>query len=108
VLSKEAKKEVAYWRNRENDSKNAANISYEIREHNNDLQYLNMDDLSNLVDKTKNPTREASLARSAKDYKPVRDAVGHTAILTDLAKKDLNVVFNNIQARLQQLLSTKE
>lgn len=106
-LTKEANEAIRKWRERETNSKEAANISFEIRQNNNDLQYLSMDDLANLVDKPDEPTKQAGIARSAKVYKPVRDAVGHTALLTDLAKQQLNTEFNNIQARLQKLLDKR-
>lgn len=107
ALTKEAERDIAKWRDRETDSKEAANVSFEIRQNNNDLQYLDMDALSNLVDKPDQPTKQAGLARSAIIYKPVRDAVGHTALLTDVAKQRLSVEFVNIQARLQKLLDSR-
>lgn len=107
TLTREATAAIAKWRERESSSKEAANISFEIRHNNNDLQYLSMDDLSNLVDKPDEPTKQAGIARSAKVYKPVRDAVGHTALLTELAKRQLNTEFFNIQARLQKLLDNR-
>ncbi|MFA5637696.1 MAG: ATP-binding protein [Anaerovoracaceae bacterium] len=107
ALTKEASEAIEKWRGRETTSKEAANISFEIRQNNNDLQYLDMDSLSNLVDKPDQRTKEAGIARSARVYKPVRDAVGHTALLTTLAKQQLNIEFNNIQARLQKLLDNR-
>ena len=46
-----------------------------------------MDDLANLVDKAKDPLKEASLWRDANEYEPIRDAVAHTALLTKAAKR---------------------
>ena len=59
--------------------------------------------LSNFLDKTTDD-KTAGLDRSAKVYKPIRDAVGHTSLLTDLAKNQLTIEYNNIQARLRKLL----
>jgi len=64
-----------------------------------------MDGLANLVDK-RNKDVEACLARDAAEYKPVRNAVAHTAILTDEAKKKLTSVRENIKARVKMLLAT--
>jgi hypothetical protein len=64
-----------------------------------------MDHLANLVDKTKEPLKEAGLSRDAIEYKPMRDAVAHTALLTDLAKNRLTTVYENIKARVRTLLS---
>lgn len=103
-LSPEAERERDKWRKRETESKNRANISIEIRRSSSDLSYLSMDDLANLVDKV-DATREAGLSRDAKEYKPMRDAVAHTALLTDLAKRRLTLVYENIKARIRTLLS---
>jgi hypothetical protein len=92
------------WKVREDLSKNVANISIQIRQNNSDLQYLDMNGLSNLVDKPEDPIKQAGIARDAKSYKPVRDAVCHTSLLTQEAKNHLSGVFANIQARLRTLL----
>jgi hypothetical protein len=66
---------------------------------------LSMDGLANLVDKAKEPLKEAGLSRDATEYKPMRDALAHTALLTDLAKNRLTTVYENIKARVKVLLS---
>lgn len=107
-LSKEAKSTADKWKEKEQQFKAAANIAYDVRQSNDDLYYLSMDDLSNLVDKPANPTKEFGIARDAKTYKPMRDAVAHTALLTPTAKSQLSIVFENIKMRLKCLLdSTK-
>ncbi len=63
-----------------------------------------MDDLANMVDK-RDPAKEACLARDANEYKPIRDAVAHTALLTDVAKKKLSTVRENIKERVKAILS---
>ena len=63
-----------------------------------------MDDLAYLVDK-KDPLKEACLARDANEYKPIRDAVAHTALLTDVAKTKLSTVRENIKGRVKTILS---
>ena len=104
-LSKEAKEEFDKWRNRETDSKKKGNISIEIRKTNTKLSYLTMDDLANLVDKKNDLLKEACLSRDAKEYKPLRDALAHTALLTDEAKQKLTTVYSNIKERIKALLS---
>ena len=84
-LSLEASSEAGQMKVRETESKNRGNISIEIRRVKGDLSYLDMKHLSNLVDK-KEPAKEACLARDASEYKPIRDAVAHTALLTNVAK----------------------
>ena len=103
-LTAEAVKEAQRWREREGRSKNAANISYDVRTSNDDIYYLDMDHLANLVDKPADKTKDAGIGRSAIVYKPIRDAVGHTSIISNTAKTQLTIVFENIKARLMELL----
>lgn len=105
-LSPEAKQVVAKWKRVESDSKDKGNISIDIRRNVNDLSYLSMNDLAYLVDmKDKgNPTKSANLSRDADEYKPIRDALAHTALLTQLAKLRLTSTYENIKARLKKLL----
>lgn len=103
-LSDEAKKTAADWKSKEAVNKNKGNISIEIRRGKTDLSYLAMHDLANLVDR-KDPLKEACLARDANEYKPIRDAVAHTALLTGAAKKRLASVRENIKGRVKTLLS---
>ena len=56
-LSPEAKRDAQNWREREKGSKGEANISFEIRQSNDDLMYLDMKKLSNLIDKVKTDKR---------------------------------------------------
>lgn len=104
LLSAEANKTLVQYKTKEEQAKSYANISFEIRQNNDDLLYFSMDDLSNLIDKPKDPLKESGLARDAKIYKPVRDAMAHTAILTAIAKQSLNTTYENIKARVKKLL----
>ena len=103
-LSPEAERERDKWKKTEIDSKNFGNISIEIRQSSKDLSYLSMDDLANLVDK-EDPNKKASLSRDAREYRPIRDALAHTALLTDIAKSKLTTVYENIKGRVRTLLS---
>lgn len=104
-LSKEAKDEVKKWKQAEEANKGKGNISIEIRRTPSDSSYLSMDHLANLVDKSKDALKEAALSRDAKEYKPIRDAVAHTALLTNSAKKKLTSVRENIRGRVKTILS---
>lgn len=104
-LSKEAIEEAEKWRGREFKNKENANISYDVRHSSDDVYYLDMTFLSNFIDKS--PDQKTSgLNRSAIIYKPLRDAVGHTSLLTDNAKAQLTTEYNNIQARLLAILKS--
>ena len=91
ALSSEAQREIEKWKRVETDSKNKGNLNIDIRKNVNDLSYLSMNDLSYLVDmKNKgNPTKSANLSRDADEYKPIRDALAHTALLTNLDRKSV-------------------
>lgn len=69
-----------------------------------------MNQLANLVDGIKDPDaplKEACLSRDANEYKPIRDALAHTALLTDKAKSRLTTIYENIHGRVRTLLSGK-
>ena len=104
-LSSEAKENITKFRKREQDSKAAGSVSIDIRvpDRSLNLSYLDMDELANLVDKG----NTANLSVYAKRYKPMRDAMAHTARLTENAKRELTSVYENIKSRLKTLLSEK-
>lgn len=104
ALSPEAKSDSKKWRDKEDINKNAANLSFDLRQSNNELIYLDMDHLANLIEKV-DPIKQAGLSRDAKEYKPIRDAMAHTALLTQNAKQRLNLTYENIKARIKKILS---
>lgn len=103
-LGTEAKKEAERWKKAERENKGAANISYAVRASDDDLYYLDMKHLSNFIDKATDKQKDPALSRSAVVYKPVRDAVGHTSLITPNAKTQLSLEYENIKARLIALL----
>lgn len=104
-LTRPAKSEVTEWRRRERKRKGEANISFGLRQYNDDLSYLGMDFLAKVVEGSGSNQNSTSLVRDAIDYKPMRNAVGHTALLTDIAKGRLTLVYQNIKGRIKRLLS---
>lgn len=103
-LSKEAKEEVKTWKGKEKVNKDRGNISIPIRKSPVNTSYLSMDGLANLVDK-RDAIKEACLSRDANEYKPIRDAIAHTALLTKSAKSRLTTVSENIKERVRKLLA---
>ncbi len=103
-FSAKAKNEIKQYKSYEKQNKQAANLSIEIREAGHDSNYLDMDNLANLVDKASDKNKDAALSRDAVVFKPIRNAVAHTALLTDDAKKMLTAVRENIKARIKTLL----
>lgn len=102
-LNSEAVKSRDHYKGKEHDNKDKGNISIEIRKKPNDLSYLDMDDLAYMVDMDKTG-KKAALSRDADEYKPIRDALAHTALLTDVAKSKLTSVYENIKSRVNKLL----
>ena len=105
TLTQKRRGQIKTFKESEENSKNKGNISINIREKANELSYLSMDGLADLFDKKE--SKFASLSRDAQEYKPIRDALAHTARLTEEAKSKLNTVYNNIKARLKELLNNK-
>lgn len=106
-LSSEAQKAIEDFKQKESESRGRGNVSIEIRKYDSDLSYLSMNQLANLVDKVREPSKDAGLSRDANEYKPMRDALAHTALLTDKAKNRLTTVYENIRGRLTSLLASK-
>ena len=96
------------FRKSERKSKAEGNINIPIRKNNNDLSYLDMEDLADLAE---NPpggipnTTSNSVVTDGKEYKPIRNAVMHTALITNKARLKLTTVYNNIGDRVKDLLS---
>lgn len=104
-LSKVAKTEIKERKKNEKQFKNKANLHIDIRLNSDDLNYLSMDYLANLLDKAKDPLKDAGLSRDAAEYKPIRDALMHTSLLTQDAKEKLTAVYKNIRSRIKTLLA---
>lgn len=104
-LSPEMTKNLKSYKIKETKARDMANISFEIRRDNNDLLYFSMDDLSNFIDKPEDRIKSPGLSRDACTYKPIRDAMAHTSLLTDTAKNQLSVTFENIKSRVKKLLT---
>ena len=102
ATSQEGQTEVAQMRQKETTSKQNGNVNIDIRRDNDDLSYLDMSLLAKQADTT---GVQNTLHNDAKTYKPIRDAVAHTALLTDEAKRKLTSVYENIKARVKNLLS---
>lgn len=96
---------VKKYKKRESESKGKANISIPIRQTSNNLAYLAMHELAELADKPSNFQKETSLMRDSWEFKPIRDALMHTSLLTSQAKTKLTTVRENIRSRIKILLT---
>lgn len=94
--------EITDFKGRESRNKKDGNINIELRQINSDLSYLDMKSLSSLADRSGS---QNSITNDAKEYRPIRDALMHTALLSDEAKRKLTSVYDNIKGRIVALLS---
>ncbi len=95
-------REIEQRKESERRNKEAANICIDIRQNNSDLSYASMSNLAKNVDNSGTAT---TVVQDAKEFKPIRDALAHTSLLTNEAKSKLTSVFNNIKVRIIQLLN---
>jgi hypothetical protein len=102
ILTPTEDTEVTKWRTAEATHKVSANMNIDIRQNDDDLSFLEMGFLTNLVDPQRGHIN--CLSTDAKPYRPIRNSLMHTALLTPEAKQRLNSVYDNIKARLHKLL----
>lgn len=101
TLTAEVQGEITRLKTKETNNKRDGNINIDLRQNNQDTSYLDMAWLAKIVDR---PGTQNTLHNDGKQYKPIRDALMHTALLTQEAKDKLNTVRENIKGRLKSLL----
>ncbi|MCL4509675.1 MAG: ATP-binding protein [Bacteroidetes bacterium] len=94
--------EIDEMKRREARNKADGNINIDLRQSNLDSSYLDMASLAKVSD---NPGVQNTLHNDAKQYRPIRDALMHTALLTQEAKEKLKTIRDNIKGRIRTLLS---
>jgi hypothetical protein len=67
-----------------------------------------MDALAISVEEKKDREKRQSLWEDAVSYRPVRNVIGHTGLLTDVGKSHLNLRYENIKARVKKLVFEDE
>jgi len=92
------------WRDKEICEKRAGNLSIDIRQSDDDLFYLSLEDLVGLAESPGDGYPD-NLLTDEKQFTPVRNAVMHTSRLTVEAKRKLTAVYDNIKGRIKILLS---
>ena len=95
---------ISQWKQKHKETKEKANIFFDVRTEHDDLFYCEMDNLAGLATTKEDKTRSVSFTQDAKEYKPIRDALCHTSRLTAAAKAKLTATYANIKARISQLL----
>ncbi|MDC1205314.1 ATP-binding protein [Candidatus Pacebacteria bacterium] len=96
--------EIDKWRRVETSGKAVANLQIDIRHSNDDIYYLSMLPLARLAEPPRGGTQDRLLT-DEKQFTPIRNGVMHTARLTDEAKRKLTTVYDNIRAKVRNLLS---
>lgn len=108
-ISENSRNKSNEWKAKENNNKINGNIPITIRQTEDELSYLDMDHLCNNVTPRQNEiwTNQnfSGLQVEWKTYKPLRDAVGHTALLTEEAKRRLTTIYDSIKAKINILLN---
>lgn len=99
-------KKITKWKSNARKAEDAANISFQIRSANADILYCDMESLTSIIEKERGDTSKPSLSRDVKRYKPIRDAIAHTSPLSTVAKRELSTIYENIRARIVNLLKT--
>ncbi len=92
------------YKEKVNKSKKEAGIDYEIRQKTDGLYYADMTDLTDAIATPKEKNEHYGICMHAKKFKPLRDAVAHTGLLTNEAKMDLELNFANIKERIVKKL----
>lgn len=102
-----ARRDIDTWKKREQENLVEANIYYDITRNSDDLCYLGMESLSILSEGMPKDSNGVSmpLCREHVTYKPIRNAVGHTSLLTNDAKEELSMTLRRIKGRLNFLLN---
>ena len=107
-LIKDAKEEIKKYQQKEKASRKKGNVNIALRKNADNLSYLTMETLAKQVDHGKDMLKDSSLRRDANTYKPVRDALMHTALLTDDAKTLLSSTYHNIKGRVSKILNGED
>lgn len=87
----------------ETNAKNTCGMNIDIRQTSTDLYYLDMGELSSIAE----PGMAAApiaLQNKAKEFKPIRNAVMHTSLITTEAKTKLTSILHEVRARIRHLL----
>ncbi len=102
-ISADAQAEITRWQGIEAANKRKGNLNIDIRKDNDFLSYLDMGLLAGEADVS---GALNTIQNDAKEYKPIRDALAHTARLTEVAKHKLTSVYENIKGRIKTLLAS--
>lgn len=96
---------VTFWRGREVVGMRAGNVTINLRRTNEDIFYLGMDDLVEIIVPGAERGNPNVLSVDAKQFAVIRNAMMHTALLSEEAKRRLTTVYDNIRGKIRELLA---
>jgi len=99
-LNEDAIREANKWKQNETENKFLANLSIPIRKDESHINYLGIGDLVDLMEDTRTRSGTHSLLQDSRQFTPIRNALMHTSMLTTEAKLKLTTVFDNIKAKV--------
>ena len=102
---RDARDQIRACRESEEAGKIKGNLAIDIRENNDDLFYLDLEGLASIADPPRNGY-QGSILNDEKTFTPLRNALMHTSRLTQDAKSRLTTVYDNIKAKIKNLLSS--
>ncbi|MDZ4260579.1 MAG: DNA mismatch repair protein, partial [Candidatus Sungbacteria bacterium] len=95
---------VKKWRNREMTGRRAGNLTIDIKKSDDDIFYLGMGDLVHLIVPPNDRSEPDALTVDWKQFDVIRNALMHTALLTNEAKRKLTTVYDNIKGKIKNFL----
>ena len=108
-LIEDIREEINRRKNSIRKKKNEAHIDFEIREDwlgdGKDLSYLDFTTLATIIDDGKNLSEDHKIGIEAERQKLIRNALMHTARLTEEAKKKVNTYWGNVIKKIAGLMT---
>ena len=95
----------------ERRNRNEGYLNIEVRKDDGDLNYLDMGDLAKLVDPPPAIIKKVvsdTMVTDVIPYRPLRNAVAHTAFLTTDAKNKLETIYTSVKAKIKALIAEKD
>jgi len=99
---------VKKHRNMEARGKRDGNLTIDIRKSNDNIFYLGMVELTKIIVPPGERGNPDSLTADQKQFDVIRNALMHTARLTEDAKIRLKSIYNNIKGKIVRLLSDNQ
>ena len=103
-LSASAVKEIAERKRVEELAKKDGGVNINLRQNMDEKTYLSLSFLVGEIEQPSEKSKPGSLWTKSKEYKPMRDAMMHTALLTEEAKIKLHSVYEEIKAKIRSFL----